>query len=308
MDEVEEVALDQLDLRLAHLRLVSPKDEDRLRASIVRVGIQNPVALSTGVETGRLVLIDGFKRVRVAKNLGLVTVLSKHLTLDRKASEVAILECNRPHRGLCDLEEAWVVRSLCRDHKMTQVQVAQVLSRHKSWVCRRLQLAENLEPAIQDDIRYGILSGTIARELVRLPRGNQVPVAGAVTRHELTSRQTASLVTLVLDTDDPEARRAVVDNPLEYLTVQSSDDRRVPRDPRLSRGANEVRSALLRLEKAAEGMTRNCLAHAPAGLQAKDADVLLPAIGGAVPQVQRALDSLRQLRKGSRPERSPGDA
>src|SRR3954470_19067177 len=41
-------------------------------------------------------------------------------------------------------EEAWSVHALVRDDGMTQVEVAERLSRHKTWVCRRLALVEKL--------------------------------------------------------------------------------------------------------------------------------------------------------------------
>ncbi len=63
-----------------------------------------------------------------------------------------------------------MVRGLCREMKLTQVQVAELLGRHKSWVCRRLALAERLAEPVQDDMRLGLVNATVARELARLPR------------------------------------------------------------------------------------------------------------------------------------------
>lgn len=65
------------------------------------------------------------------------------------------------------------MRSLCRDHRLTPVEVGKALRRDKSWVSRRLMLAERLEGVLQDDIRLGLLAPTVARELASLPRGNQ---------------------------------------------------------------------------------------------------------------------------------------
>jgi hypothetical protein len=70
--------------------------------------------------------------------------------LDATAAKVAMVSANAPHQGLSDLEEAWIVRSLCRDHRLTQAEVGKALRRDKSWVCRRLALAERVEPALQE--------------------------------------------------------------------------------------------------------------------------------------------------------------
>ena len=45
-------------------------------------------------------------------------------------------------RGLTELEEAWLVRSLYRDDGLGQPEIARRMSRHKSWVWRRLMLVE----------------------------------------------------------------------------------------------------------------------------------------------------------------------
>ncbi len=122
---------------------------------------------------------DGFKRVRILVERGAPAAWATRVALDATAAKVALVAANAPHEGLCDLEEAWVVRSLCRDHGLTQVEVGRALMRDKSWVCRRLMLAERLEAELQEQIRLGLLSSTVARELVRLPRGNQEPVMPA---------------------------------------------------------------------------------------------------------------------------------
>jgi hypothetical protein len=93
-------------------------------------------------------------------------------------------------------------------------------------------LAERLEAALQDDIRLGLLAPTVARELARLPRGNQVRMAATIRAHELTSKQAHRLVTQLLRTADPAARDEVLADPLRYLSAielptTSADDPRL---------------------------------------------------------------------------------
>ena len=68
---------------------------------------------------------------------------------------------------------------------MSQVEVAELLGRHKSWVCRRLALLERLGLKARDELRVGLLSPTTARQLVRLPQGNQTEVLEAIRREAL---------------------------------------------------------------------------------------------------------------------------
>lgn len=55
----------------------------------------------------------------------------------------------------------------------------------KSWVNRRLLLAEALSEELQADLRRGLVDATTGRELARLPRGNQREVAAVVQRRGL---------------------------------------------------------------------------------------------------------------------------
>jgi len=100
----------------------------------------------------------------------------RRAALDAAGAKAAMIAANAGHSGLSDLEETWIVRSLCREHGLTQVEVGKALRRDKSWVSRRLMLAEQLEGALQDDIRLGLLAPTVAR----VPRGNQVRMAATI--------------------------------------------------------------------------------------------------------------------------------
>src|SRR3990172_1813780 len=160
LEKREEINVTELDSRYGKLRLASPQEIGRLRSSVERLGVLSPVLVATGVGAGRKVLVDGFKRLRVVTDLGIGVLWATLSPLDAPAAKVAMVAANADHPGLSDMEEAWVVQSLCRDHKLTQVEVGRALSRDKSWVCRRLMLAERLATELQEDIRLGILTST----------------------------------------------------------------------------------------------------------------------------------------------------
>ena len=111
-DTREEIAISKLDQRYESLRLASPQELSRLRSSVERMGVLNPVLVATAVETDRLVLVDGFKRVRIVTDRGGQSVWMTRSPLDATAAKVAMVAANAAHQGLCDLEEAWIVRSL----------------------------------------------------------------------------------------------------------------------------------------------------------------------------------------------------
>jgi hypothetical protein len=78
------------------------------------------------------------------------------------------------------------------------VEVALLLGRHKSWVCRRLSLIERLCDEALEHIRLGLIPTSVGRELCRLPRGNQQGALHTILKYRFCSRESARLVSLLL--------------------------------------------------------------------------------------------------------------
>jgi hypothetical protein len=87
--------------------------------------------------------------------------------VDERGAKAAMYALNRVGRHFGELEEAWLVQALVREDGLSQVEVAMLLSRHKSWDCRRLAMIEKLCAAAQEDLRLGLLSPTMARQAGR---------------------------------------------------------------------------------------------------------------------------------------------
>src|SRR5439155_12849858 len=117
---------------------------------------------------------------------GMRTLSVRVVEVDERTAKAAILGLNRGQRALRELEEAWVVQGLVRDDGMTQVEAAHLLGRHKSWVCRRLALLEKLSVAVKGDLRLGLVGPSLARQLTRLPVGNQEALLALTRRATLT--------------------------------------------------------------------------------------------------------------------------
>ena len=244
-EEIKAISIDEIDLRYSELRLPCPVRLSRLRRLGECDGMRSPVLLSSSVVRGRLVLVDGFKRLEIARDLGEREILGRVVDLDAVAAEIAIINSNESQRGLLDIEEGLIVQSLHRRHGRSQVEIAELLGRHKSWVCRRLRLVEGLDASVQRDLRLGLISASVAREVVRLPRGNQSKTVKAIIEHGLSSRQAKRLVD-VLNAADPSNRRSILCNPLDHLPQEDLEER-VQSDPRLSGPGNQVRQQVLRL-------------------------------------------------------------
>ena len=205
---------------LQRFRVASPEATRALERSLACHGQLCPLAVyrgSDGVE-----VVDGFKRLGAARKVGLGELSVRVLPVDLRGAKVALATLNGC-TGLNVLEEAWLVRTLYRDERLDQPHIGRLFQRDKSWVSRRLALAENLQPDVEADVRLGLVAPSIARALARLPRGNQLGVAAAVQQGGLTAHQTHRLVAMLLKSPETPLADAV-----ERAT--SSGRRRV-RDP-----------------------------------------------------------------------------
>jgi len=229
------VALAELGERYRRYRLGDPEAEEAMAGSLRRWGQLAPVVAC--VRDEQLEVIDGFKRLAAAWQIRELTSLSvRVLEVDERAAKAAILGLNRDQRPVRELEEAWVVQGLVRDDGMTQVETAHLLGRHKSWVCRRLALLERLSLAVKEDLRLGLVGPSLARQLTRLPAGNQEALLAMTRRETLTAEEVNGVIDLLQGASDDQVA-FVLQKPREALALVHA----VPtalRDPRLSRAGN----------------------------------------------------------------------
>lgn len=241
-DEVRYVPLECLDERLHRYRLHDARQERQIGQSLERYGQLAPVVICLWEDA--YVLIDGFKRVRAARNLrGLTQLQARRMEVDEQGAKAAIYTLNRLGQRMVGLEESWIVHALVREDGLSQVEVAQLLGRHKSWVCRRLALLEQLCDAAREELRLGLLTPALARELIRLPRGNQAAALQTARSASLTCRELSGVVELLLASSTQEQTTFVLDDPRRAL--RQADASYVHYwDPRLSVAGNQVAKRL----------------------------------------------------------------
>jgi len=202
------VPVEALGERLSALRLCEASAVARMQHSLSSLGQLSSIAVFPG-EQGTLEVVDAFKRLRAARALGWSELRAHALAVDAAGAKVALSVLHERH-GLTEIEEAWLVRSLYREDRLSQPEIGRRLARDKSWVCRRLLVAEALDEAVQADVRLGLLSPSSAAALARLPRRNQGPAAQVVARSGMTFRQTSRLVEELLGCADELARGEVL--------------------------------------------------------------------------------------------------
>jgi ParB/RepB/Spo0J family partition protein len=191
------IGVAELDDGLGALRLCDSAELEVIRQSLDRHGQLQP--LIAFHDEGVLKVLDGHKRLRAARGLGWTELRTSIVEVEAIDAKVWLFELHR-HHGLSELEEAWVIRSLCRDDGLSQGAIAHRLGRDKSWVSRRLLLVEGLDEAVQADVRLGLLAPRAAVALSPLPRGNvwQSKAATVVIRRGMTVRQTERMVAEIL--------------------------------------------------------------------------------------------------------------
>jgi hypothetical protein len=250
---IRPVALEALGQHYRRYRLADPPAEAAMAGSLRRWGQLSPVvACQRGQQ---LALLDGFKRWSAAQQVpGLATLSVRVLAVDERTAKAAILGLNRGQRATRELEEAWIVQALVRDDGLTQVEAAHLLGQHKSWVCRRLALLERLSADVKEDLRLGLVGPALARQLVRLPAGNQQAVLALTRGAALTAQEVSGVIDLLEGASEAQAA-FVLAQPREALR-QAQGPPTALRDPRLSRAGNwlakhvtQALEALVRVEQ-----------------------------------------------------------
>jgi ParB/RepB/Spo0J family partition protein len=255
-------------------RLHVPEAERSMAQSLQSYGQLSPVVVCR--RNDRYELIDGFKRLGAARHLAQLHYLSARLMeADERTVKAAIYGLNRAGGRTRELEEAWIIHALVREDGMSQVEVAELLGRHKSWVCRRLALIERLGAKARDDLRVGLLSPTAARQMVRLPQGNQAEVLDAVRREALSGAELAGVVDLWLGCAERVQQQYILAHPREALS-QAKGTASLVRDPRLSEVGNHVWKRVGLLLDVLGRMEVWLAHHGRAGLTPEDRAILAP--------------------------------
>ena len=284
--ETQVIEVAQLGERLAVLRLCEPSALAAVRRSLEQHGQLTPLLLFA--DAGGLQIVDGFKRVRAARALGWLRLAVRIDEVGPIDAKLRLLEVHGG-RALCELEQAWLVRSLYREDRLTLPQIALRMGRHRSWVWRRLMLVESLEPVVQNDVRLGLIAARAAVAVSRLPRGNQQVASEVVVRRGLTVRQTELLVEEILGECEPAAREALIARRLDGPAPQQAPG---PRPSRAIRSEADWMSAdILRVREVAARLEARLLATPLEALTPAAAELVGDALVRLVP-VLRALEDV----------------
>jgi ParB-like chromosome segregation protein Spo0J len=271
--DVRPLPVEALGERYRRYRLADPAAEEVMARSLRRYGQQAPVVVCLHDDVPEL--IDGFKRRAAAPQVpGMRTLSARVVQVDERVAKAAVYGLNSTGCSTSELEEAWIVHALVREDGLAQVEAAELLGRHKSWVCRRLALLERLCGEAKEELRLGLLAPSLARQLIRLPVGNQAGVLATARREALTAEEVTGVVTLLRGAS-LEQEQFVLSKPREAL-AQAEGVPGPARDPRLSPTGNRLARQLSFLLEALNRMENWLRFPGLKQLARIDHDLLLP--------------------------------
>jgi hypothetical protein len=198
-------------------------------------------------QEGVLVLVDGFVRQQAAVRLGLSEVLVEVVELSPVQMKAQVYLRNR-ERGLQLVEECRLVQELTSVDGLSQVEVGELLERHKSWVCRRLGLWKAVSPRLWQEVSVGLLGAGSLRRLAQLPVCNQEELVCVSKRDGLSRAETAGLIALWQRAVDGAARQYLLEHPREALR-RARQGTAEGVDPRLGTAGRELQQGLILLSQ-----------------------------------------------------------
>lgn len=149
---IQQVEILSFDLRFEGYRLRSKAAERILLASIAENGIRDPLQ---GVDMGDTrILLNGFKRYRCAKKLGIGIVPYVSLSSDTGGGIIELLRMSN-EKGLSILEQARLIAELKEGHHMSTTDIACLLEKSKAWVSVRSGIFSEMSPFVMEKIFLG---------------------------------------------------------------------------------------------------------------------------------------------------------
>lgn len=178
-----------------------------LAASIKEHGVVQPIMVRR-LAAGNFELVVGERRLRASQLAGKkkIPAVIKDLT-DGQMMEIALVE-NIQRQDLNPIEEAYAYKRLLEEFKLTQEQLAQRVSKSRSFIANMIRLL-NLPREIVGDLEENRLTVGHARPLLAIENDQtKLQVAQTVKNKKLSVRETESLVKKILDAKNEIAAKS----------------------------------------------------------------------------------------------------
>jgi len=188
--------------------------------SIRQYGLLTPIVLMEN-PSGDLLTVAGENELEILKEMNIAKAdvfVTKFQ--DRKDTCKVILLLASLQKGLNPLSEGLILRELMKSGGYTQQELAASLFKSKSWVSKRLSLAEGLSENVAEMVLAKQLCPTSAQEIARLPRGVQHHFALEVYTKAIPKAKVERLVTAFNNKTTPQAlKKEIVKNPVQAAEI-----------------------------------------------------------------------------------------
>jgi len=149
---MEYIETNYIDRRFEILRLKDKAREKAILESIMQKGLSTPVK---GVKyNNRLILIDGFKRVRSADKLQISRIPFISTGEDEISGLLEIIRLSGEHK-LTTFEEAVMINQLYKKYALSMEDIANRVEKSKAWVSVRLNILNEMSEKVKEALLKG---------------------------------------------------------------------------------------------------------------------------------------------------------
>ena len=297
---MQEIEIQRIDRRWEGLRLPNKRQERELLGSISSCGILEPLQ---GVMSGeKLLLLDGFKRLRCSQKLGIQRAPVISLGADEASGMLALLRQSNAH-ALSTLEQAALVDELKARYHLSITEIARHLERSAAWVSVRLGILSQMSEGVREAIFSGKFPArSYLYTLNSFTRVNKIPQSEitefvqAVSEKDLSLRQIDMLAHGYFR-GGAELKAQIQGGQISW-TLEQLQKSQVRESPQL--GQREAR-VLLDLELAQKYLYRLLSGLQQVGLAGNEfyaqADLIVEGILSVLPRFQKSLESWHDQRR-----------
>ncbi len=204
-----------------HTRLTSEYNAERPARKPV-MAFDDPVVV-IAVEDG-YEIVDGLRRIEALLRDGAAEVPAVVQDWSGVTARMMRILLNGRRKTISWYEEALLVRDLHENEKIPLVRIARQLGRKESWVRRRHEIAVRLSEPLMAFSYSGDLGLMKACAISRLPEQLQMPFFLACTGEHLRAREMEWIVTVLLEMDEAQRRKAVRSPGAVLQRLQRSTD------------------------------------------------------------------------------------
>lgn len=179
---------------------------DELAQSLQEHGLVQPIVVRK-LNSGKYELVVGERRLRASQQLGWekIPAVVKELT-DQQMMEIALIE-NIQRQNLNPIEEATAYKRLLEEFKLTQEQLAQRVSKSRSFIANMVRLL-NLPQEVINDLSESRLTVGHARPLLALENEDAIlNAAREIIAKSLSVRETEAYIKKLQEEKEEKAQK-----------------------------------------------------------------------------------------------------